>query len=294
MATKSRRCSVNLRNSVTRQLFESIDAQIQARPQNDPVRMQWLSMNKYSSQFVSSLPLGQHTIMSNAHLEVAYEIFYGTPCKAAEPYVGMIVKRQSRSGAVDDHLDAHGHALPKTASSSLTKPRHDSIKWCIDALMHEAEMPDECEVFNLFAAVVRSATSNIRGCKVYFSLQKLVLVYSNARMNGRCGAVSARQQSVTPEYVGIARRADRTHNGTRRNDVGPLEAEVKRHGRVDGLVLGACGEASSDVEQLVQKIAAGSAQRHWRGMDRRCHGSEVDPRCAGSKMAWCRSCPGAC
>ena len=48
--------------------FERLDAQIQARPQNDPIRMQWLSMNRYSSQFVSSLPLGQHTIMSNAYL----------------------------------------------------------------------------------------------------------------------------------------------------------------------------------------------------------------------------------
>ena len=88
-------------------------------------------------------------------------------------------------------------------------------------------------------------------------------------MNARCGAVSARQQRVTPEYIGKARRADRTYNGIRRNDVGPLEAEVKRHGRIDGLVFGAYGEASSDVEQLVQKIAAGSAQRHWRGMGAR-------------------------
>ena len=51
--------------------------------------------------------------------------------------------------------------------------------------------------------------------------------------------------------------------------MGPREAEVKRHGRIDGLVFGACGEASSDVEQLVQKIAASSVQRHWRGMGAR-------------------------
>ena len=73
-------------------------------------------------------------------------------------------------------------------------------------------------------------------------------------MNARCGAVSARQQRVTPEYIGKARRADRTYNGIRRNDVGPLEAEVKRQGRIDGLVFGAYGEASSYVEQLVKKL----------------------------------------
>ena len=214
-------------------------------------------------------------------------MYYGTPCKAAEPYVGMIVKRRSRSGAVDDHLDAHGHALPRTASSSLTKPRHDSIKWCIDALMNEAEMPHECEVFNLFAAFVRQdgdQERTLQGLVPDFMYQrdpphrtlgdvKCISVckswYSDARMNARCGAVSARQQRVTPEYIGKARRADRTYNGIRRNDVGPLEAEVKRHGRIDGLVFGAYGEASSDVEQLVQKIAAGSAQRHWRGMGAR-------------------------
>ena len=72
--------------------FERVDVQVLARPQNDPVRMQWLSINRYSSQFVSSLLLGQHTITSNAHLEVAYEMDYGTPYKAAEPYVGMVVK----------------------------------------------------------------------------------------------------------------------------------------------------------------------------------------------------------
>ena len=51
--------------------------------------------------------------------------------------------------------------------------------------------------------------------------------------------------------------------------MGPLQAEVKRNGRIDGLVFRAYGEACSDVEQLVQKIAAGSAQRHWRGMGAR-------------------------
>ena len=99
---------------------------------------------------------------NHEYLEVAYEMYYGTPCKAAEPYVGMIVKHRSRSGAVDDRLDAHGHALPRTASSSLTKPRHDSIKWCIDASMNEAGMPHDCEVFNLFAAFVGTRSAGFK------------------------------------------------------------------------------------------------------------------------------------
>ena len=39
-----------------------------------------------------------------------------------------------------------------------------------------------------------------------------------------------------------------------------------------------------------KKGKAGSAQRHWRGMGTRCHGSEVNSHCASSKLAWCRSC----
>ena len=80
---------------------------------------------------------------------------------------------------------------------------------------------------------------------------------------------AARQQTVTSLYAGKARKADREYNDTPQGDVGPMEAELLRYGRIDGLAFGAYGEASSDVEQLVQSIAAASALRHWRSMGAR-------------------------
>ena len=50
------------------------------------------------------------------------------------------------------------------------------------------------------------------------------------------------------------------------DEVGPVERELARHGRIDGLVFGAYGEVSQDVETLVHAIVKNGAIRHWRHM----------------------------
>ena len=93
--------------------------------------------------------------------------------------------------------------------------------------------------------------------------------YNAATSRRSSGAVQKRQKQITAEYACKARKADRVYNSTQREQTGPLEREVRRYGRIDGLVFGAFGEASTDVEQLLQACAKIGAERHWREMGAR-------------------------
>ena len=173
-------------------------------------------------------------------------------------------------------LDGHGHALARTAGSDLTKPRHDSIKWCIDALMREAEMPRSSSLETSGRATPKNVP--IQGLLPEFMYErspphrtlgdvKCIAVckshYSGTNLQQRCGAVNARQRQVTSQYQQKAKRADRKYNDTLDGTVGPLQAALRRFGPVDGLVF---GEASPHVEQLVQAIAAAmqcDTGAHW-------------------------------
>ena len=112
---------VKMQRAITHQRDEAafnrrLDTRMKARPREDPIRMQWMGLNRYSSQFVGSLPTGRYTIMSNAYLEVAFEMYFGTECKAARPHVGTLVRKRRRNEDADHFLDAYKHALPRTAS----------------------------------------------------------------------------------------------------------------------------------------------------------------------------------
>ena len=78
----------------------------------------------------------------------------------------------------------------------------------------------------------------------------------------RLWGVRRRQDAVPREYRGKAQGADRAYNGTPRGTVGPVERALQEFD-VQGLVMGAFGEMSSNVMDLEQAIVEGMARR-WR------------------------------
>ena len=97
-----------------------------------------------------------------------------------------------------------------------------------------------------------------------FELKTLHVAPSTYAANAteRCAAVSKRADALSGEYFTKARRLDRRFSGTVGDDVGPVEARLRRFEEVRGVVFGAWGEASPGAEALLHACADAGAQRH--------------------------------
>ena len=81
-------------------------------------------------------------------------------------------------------------------------------------------------------------------------------------------------------YATKARDVDRRYCGTARGGVGPVEEKLRSFDPVRGIVFGAWGEASPDVERLLSAVAEVGATRRWRSM--RCQSVDA----ARGALAW--------
>ena len=95
--------------------------------------------------------------------------------------------------------------------------------------------------------------------------------YRPASLGARAGNVAERARRVPIEYVDHARRLDDRHHGVDRDDArgGPVLAALRAWPPVLGLIFGAFGEASDEVEELVQEVATRRASAEWRRMGAR-------------------------
>ena len=96
----------------------------------------------------------------------------------------------------------------------------------------------------------------------------------------RCEAVARRARALPAEYANKARLVDRRFCHTLPPDVGPVEARLRTFDPVRGLVFGAWGEGSPDVERLLTAFSRTGAARHWREMQR------AGPAEAQGVLAW--------
>ena len=67
-------------------------------------------------------------------------------------------------------------------------------------------------------------------------------------MDKRAGELNA-------EYLAKAKHTDQTYSGTPRDTVGPVELKLGSLGRVHGIVVGAFGETSDDLQSVIHHLA---------------------------------------
>ena len=96
----------------------------------------------------------------------------------------------------------------------------------------------------------------------------------------RCDAVDRRARALQGEYANKAREVDRRYCDTLEGDTGPVTTHLRSFGDVKGLVFGAWGETSPDVERLLALLARRGAALHWRALD--CQ----DENAAKGILAW--------
>ena len=92
--------------------------------------------------------------------------------------------------------------------------------------------------------------------------------YSAVRLRGAIAPADVRAQNVHGEYVRKARKLDTDHAAG--GAQGRFEARLAAYGQTTGLVLGAFGEASTSLHQILEKCSDGIAQAHWEEMGAVC------------------------
>ena len=82
----------------------------------------------------------------------------------------------------------------------------------------------------------------------------------------RCEAVARKARTLPSVYAAKAREVDVRFCHTAPGTVGPVETKLRTYDPVRGLVFGAFGETSPDVERLLSACCQAGATRHWREM----------------------------
>ena len=223
--------------------------------------------------------------MSNRHLQMAYEAYYGDKCKAAAHLVGHEIQSVQTKRSSEPCDEYGGDVIVSRASSKFHYPRHDSMKFTLKSLLDEAGVANVCEPDDLFAAYVRQDdgpglggrhvlrpdfVTTQGGKRTLWDVKTICMCKSWYKPGATTTAVMVRQNKVNSVYQAAARKADRRtyqdNNDGRaapQNHRGAVCAELDSYGEVKGLVAGAFGEMSSNVEALVNLIAQTKA-RQWQ------------------------------
>ena len=265
--------------------FNQIDAQIRALPHEDMRRLSWLSTDKNSTVWVSAWPT-KESYLSNPEFGEVVSTYFGTPSPACRNLVGQ------RIGRTNQFLDQYGAKLcAARLPGDGWRTQHDVLKWRITQDAHEMGARCRTEVYGLFAACIPQAgraralgmparkrqglvpdfmmTLPIDGPEreLLFELKTLHVGTQTYRdSEHRCEAVARRARALPPEYAGKARTIDQKFCGTTPGNIGPVENKLRAYDPVRGLVFGAWGEGSPDVNRLITALAKIGSTTHWRSM----------------------------
>ena len=278
--------------------FERLDRRLKSIRRTSQLwtfKRQWLSMNRYSTQFVGSIPMdwAPERTLNNEHFTTAWEMYLNAPHSIVADMVAKGTKIKGKKGQAKQ-LDEFGHLLTSTAGKGLTNARHDSMKWLLDEFLRAADVPHDTEALNVFAGQTGEGGGG-QGLIPDFILYEMrgpqgrcladvkcisvcATRYAAARFsqNKRAEAVATRARMVHGDYIRKAKHADKTYNNTLPNQVGPIEAKLQTFPQTQGLVFGAYGEVSEEVERLLRLCSEKRAARSWRGIGARTKQEATD------------------
>ena len=181
--------------------------------------------------------------------------------------------------ATVDHFGDSVMAAPLPGDTWRTK--HDTIKTSIHGLLLWSGLRADCGVYGLFSHLI-PAQDPTRGEGLEWGRKRQALlpdfrlelpnplgttdstlaelktigaVCSRYPRGNRNKAVERRAGLLQGEYVRKVARVDQQVLGTPRGEVGPLQRKLESFGDILGLVVGAFGEGSADLHDLVHTMA---------------------------------------
>ena len=234
-----------------------------------PVKV-WPQMDKLSSSWLLSLP-GPHSGLTSSIFSESVCSNLCLPSPACRNRVGERVGRS--------YVDSYGDKVMAAQLPGDTwRIRHDMIKSELNRLMLWCSLPSTCEVFGLFSHLIPQEGLNRleRGrarqgmvpdflvelpsqtgvkMKRLAELKVINCCPSRYSSGDRIKAVDRRSNLLQGEYRRKSKEADRLHAELTPEQVGPVERKLQQFGEIVGLVVGAFGEGSEDLHDLVQKLA---------------------------------------
>ena len=244
----------------------------------------FLSANRLSSQFVG-VPAMERTVIGNVLYHEVWSAYLGTDSPICAPWVGTKFSCGKRSYKVDRYGDV-------VCSAPLDKGqwtvRHDQFKWTLAKQCQWACYDVGVEVAHLFLPVINQKEQFLKREKqrqrqglvpdlIDVKRQCLMDVktfsfnptrYGAARFRNatRTGGAKLRGDAVNGECIKKAKDVDEKYNGIDfdANGPGPVLRLLQAYGRVEGLAVGAHGESSPELDDLILRVANQGALARYR------------------------------
>ena len=246
----------------------------------------FLSINRLSVQFVG-LPRMKRTVMDNTTFREVWSIYMGTASPVCAKWIGTrFIDNFKRVYLVDEFGDNVARAMMDGGGWTT---RHDAFKWMLAQQAAWAMYQVRLEPNNLFLPWIKQRQQFLSTVKArkrqgmvpdFLDVKRQTLMdvkgcsfgtrYSPARFyqGQTCDAVRTRQVQVHTDAQRKAKLVDTKYNGwDKHSDVpGPMAQRLSDFGRVEGLVVGAHGEASEDLINFIRRLADRAAQTRFRQM----------------------------
>ena len=240
---------------------------------NRPV-WSWLQRDKLSSAWLQALP-GPDSNLTSAEFCEAAAAALCLPSPASVERLGQVVRGRQV-------VDLYGeNVLSTTLAGDHFRKRHDAYKMRIFRMCQWAGLDTEVEVFNLFSGVIpqeglsrmergRKLQSIVPDLRITIpvegnpvpSLHEVKMIsssktryYPHRQGQDAVRAVDCRASQLQQEYIQKARATDRQYCGTTADTTGPVESKLATLGEVKGIVVGAFGEGSQPLHDLIRELA---------------------------------------
>ena len=234
-----------------------------------PVKV-WPQLDKLSTSWLLSLP-GPHSGLSS---NIFSEVVCANLCLPSPACLGRLGERVGRTS-----VDLHGdRVMAAQLPGDTWRIRHDTIKTELNRLMTWCNLPSTCEVFGLFSHLIpqeglnrlekgRARQGMVRDFFIDVPSQtggkmsrlaelKIINCCPTRYSTGeRAKAVDKRARLLPNEYRRKAQEADRVYCNYAGERTGPVERKLLHYGELLGLVVGAFGEVSEDLHEIIQKLA---------------------------------------
>ena len=266
--------------------FQLLDMQIrQDLPPEDERVLSWIHCSKGANGFIACIPTQGRWLRNEEHTSM-YARYMGLPQPACLPFVGKKIKPGDTAT-----MDAFGNKIcSMTLKGGGWTQRHDNVKWTLQKQLAQAGVEHTCEVYNLMRRHIPQKAQDVlmkqkrrdrQGIVPDFSISGLdgkkylgdvktmirgVAYLENKHRNVAFGPINERAKRVNKEYQKHAKDLDSKYNGTMDGIVGPVQRAVQSFGRTQGFVVGAYGECSRDLLDLVEQTATKQSMHDWRRM----------------------------
>jgi hypothetical protein len=235
----------------------------------NPIRVAYINSKKHRamSEFVATCPTPAN-VLSNVHFQTVAARFFGLPIPTLVDHVGIKLPH-SKSQI---HLDPHGHNIAKADSiqGNENKIRHDTILSALADMLRVAGITFRMEDLRTFEGARRESSklppiipdlaveTGGLGTPVLYDL-KVIGAGTNwyRPPNAEGDAVEVRATRVDQDYRTAAEKHDEEHG------IDTATRILRRHGKVRGLVVGAMGEFSKDLSELIVKAAMAAGSKNW-------------------------------